>query len=60
MITDKDMVDFNVEKYRELKRLYKLAEGKERFIFEDREILAAYARYLLEYLGTKFKDELEK
>ena len=45
------------EKFQEFKKLYEKAkaQSKESFIFEGQEILVSYAKYVIEYLETKFK-----
>jgi len=50
------------QKYRELKKAYNQAkaEGKETFMFEGQEMLVAFVKYLLEYLGEKYKHELKE
>ncbi len=54
---------FTPEKYRELKTLYDQAVSdgkgdKEIFIFDNQEVLVGFAKYLLEYLREKHKEEL--
>lgn len=48
--------------YKQLKKLYNLAvkENKEFFLFKDKEILTAYAKYLIEYLSTSITTYYEK
>lgn len=50
-------LNFTPELFRKFKGEYKKAqdEGKEMFIFKEHEILTAYAKYLIQYLETKFK-----
>lgn len=51
-------ITFTPALFRKLKHCYKKAvtEKKDMFVFDGREILTAYAKYLIEYLETKFKD----
>lgn len=52
-----DYINFTPELFRKLKKEYKKANDKkiEVFLFEGKEILVSYAKYLIEYLETKFK-----
>lgn len=45
--------------YIKLKRAYDAAleEGHTSFVFQERELLVDYAKYLLQYLKPKFEDE---
>jgi hypothetical protein len=49
-------VSFTRESAQRLKQAYVRAtkEGKQSFIFEGNEYVVDYAKYLLEYLATKF------
>jgi hypothetical protein len=49
-------ISFNPTNFKELKRLYFQAvkEGKESFMFEGHEVLTSYAKYLIEYLSSRF------
>jgi hypothetical protein len=49
---------FTPEKLKELKRDYNkaLKNNSESFFFEEQEMLTAYAKYLIEYLDSKFKN----
>ena len=51
-----DIIEFTLEKYMRFKKRYHEAVGKgeKEFIFEEKEVLTAYAKYLLEYLKSKF------
>ncbi len=51
------VIEFNPEKCKALKREYSKAvkDKKESFIFEGNEYVTSYAKYLLEFLKTKFK-----
>jgi hypothetical protein len=48
---------FDKKKLTKLKRLYNqaVAEKKEIFIFEDKELLVSYAKYLIEYLDNELR-----
>jgi hypothetical protein len=50
-------IQFTQEKFTALKRVYTKAvkEGKDSFTFEGGEYLVSYAKYLIEYLSSKFK-----
>jgi hypothetical protein len=50
-------VDFDRAKLVRLKRAYHKArlEEKETFVFEDRDYLVDFARYLIEYLERQLK-----
>lgn len=50
-ITEKSLKD--------LKNQYQtsLDNNEESFIFQEKEILTAYAKYMIEYLEPKFKNE---
>lgn len=56
----KEFISFTPQKYLKLKRIYKKAEkeGKEQFEFEGHTVLTQYAKYMLQYLGTKFERKL--
>ena len=56
---DRLTVSFTPEKLKEFKRLYLLMKeaGKESFFFEEKEYVTAYAKYVVEYLETKFKQD---
>ena len=47
------------DSYKKLKKAYEKAvkDGDGSFIFQHREILTAYAKYLLEYLNDTYKFE---
>lgn len=49
-------MDFTFEKFAKLKRTYRKAvdENKTQFTFEGHELLVSYAKYLIEYLETRF------
>lgn len=49
------MITFTREKVNKFKRAYNKAvkEKKESFIFNDREVLTSYAKYMIEYLNTR-------
>lgn len=51
-----DMVTFTPAKLAELKRAYADArnEGYVSFMFEGRELLVSYAKYMIEYLEERF------
>src|ERR1019366_5599282 len=50
-------LNINKENFKELKKIYKLAvdTGLETFFFQEKEILTAYAKYMIEYLETQIK-----
>lgn len=52
-------VDFTPEKLAQLKKVYDQAvlAGKDRFDFEGHPLLVSYAKYVIQYLDTKFKKE---
>lgn len=52
-------VVFDRAKLKRLKRAYKAAHenGKEVFIFEGREILTSYAKYMIEYLNRQLGEK---
>jgi hypothetical protein len=52
---EKDFVLATKEEYKELKRLYQKAtdEKQEMFIWKEREVLTAYAKYLIQYMDSK-------
>ena len=49
--------EFTKKKFIEFRILYNRAIElkKTKFIFEEREVLVAYAKYIIEYLEPKFK-----
>jgi hypothetical protein len=49
-------INFDRPKTERLREAYNLAvsEGLEQFRFEGQELVTAYAKYLLEYLDSKF------
>lgn len=51
-----DMLEFNKEKLEKLRQSYlkALEDGKSSFKFEEKDIFTAYARYMIEYLDSKF------
>ena len=50
-------LNINKENFKELKKLYKLAVDTDlkNFFFQEKEILTAYAKYMIEYLETQIK-----
>lgn len=50
------MMKFDKEKLEELRKLYLNAvkEDKSSFKFEDKDMFTAYAKYVIEYLDSKF------
>lgn len=50
-------ISFNKETYLNLKKEYGVSvkKGKESFVFEGKELLTDYAKYVIQYLETKFK-----
>lgn len=49
-------ITFEKDKFIKLKKRYNkaLKDGEESFLFMGDEYLTAYAKYLIEYLSTKF------
>lgn len=50
-------IDFDRAKLQELRNAYTnaVARGEDQFEFEGSPILVAYAKYLIEYLDSRFK-----
>lgn len=50
--------NFTKRRYLKLKLIYETAveTGKDQFFFESGILLTAFAKYLVEYLSTQFKD----
>ncbi len=50
-------MEFNKTNFTLFKKAYKIAlkEDKETFIFEGKEFLTNYAKYVIEYLETQLK-----
>ena len=50
------MMDFDTEKLEELRSAYLKAveDGKSSFVFNDVDMFTSYAKYLVEYLDSKF------
>jgi hypothetical protein len=50
-------ITFTETKYKKFKKAYKEAdkEGKLSFIFEDKEVLVTYARYIIQYLSNSYE-----
>lgn len=50
-------ISFTPDKLKSLKSSYNTAlkNGKDKFVFEGKELLVSYAKYLIEYLDIKFK-----
>lgn len=57
----REQVEFDADKYHGLRRAYATAvdDNQDRFLFEGNEYATSYAKYLLEYLTTKFEKETE-
>jgi hypothetical protein len=51
-----DKIEFTPAKLKLLKQEYEKAKNKESFIFEGREILTSYAKYLIQYLESQIGD----
>jgi len=49
-------IEWTPEKLANLRKVYdyNVKHGKESFVFEGNEYLVAYAKYLIEYLQTRF------
>jgi hypothetical protein len=52
-------ISFDASKYRRLKSAYELAKycNSDEFEFDGQTYLTSYARYVLEYLKSKLKEE---
>lgn len=52
------MINFDRQKLKELKTLYNKAVkgGKESFMYKGDEYLTSYAKYVIEYLDSQFKN----
>jgi hypothetical protein len=52
---EENMLMFDITTYKRLEKAYEqaVAEKKETFIFEEKELLTSYAKYLLQYLKGK-------
>lgn len=52
-----DKIVFDKEKLRKLKKLYKsaLERGADSFLFEGKEVLTAYAKYMIQFVETQLK-----
>lgn len=50
-------ISFDRESYKNFKKEYNSAveNNQEMFVFEDYEYLTSYAKYVIEYLKTKFE-----
>ena len=48
-------ISFTPEKLKEFKKLYEATKPNGIFIFEGREVLKEYAKYVIIYLEGKFK-----
>lgn len=50
-------IAFTETKYKKFKKAFKEAEkaGNTSFVFEDKEVLVTYARYILEYLSESYE-----
>ena len=53
-----DKINFTPAKVKALRKAHEEAvkAGKDQFVFEDRDFVTDYAKYLLEYLDTIFKE----
>lgn len=49
-----DYIQFTPEKLKEFKKLYERTEKGATFVFEGKEVLKEYAKYVIEYLEGKF------
>jgi hypothetical protein len=57
---EKDVVSFTKDKLDRFKKVYDENKGKGKltaFEFEERKYVVGYAKYLIEYLEERFKDE---
>jgi DNA-binding transcriptional ArsR family regulator len=57
MVEDTEHVLWNRKDLKELKVLYEKAEPKGTFTYKGHEILKEYAKYLIQYLESKLKEE---
>lgn len=50
-------IAFTEDKYKKFKKAYKEAEKNNQlsFMFEDKEVLVTYAKYLIEYLSEHYE-----
>ena len=51
-----ETVNINKKTFKELKKLYQETKPGETFIFQDKEILKEYAKYMIEWLETQHKE----
>jgi hypothetical protein len=51
-----DYIEFTPEKLKAFKKLYEGTEAGKTFMFEGKEVLKEYAKYVIEYLEPKFKE----
>lgn len=54
MSDKKEFISFDQEDYKALKKLYDTSKDSI-LIFKGKQILRTYAKYVLEYLATKFQ-----
>jgi len=57
---DKDTINFTPEKLKDFKKLYEATEPGKTFMFEGREVLKDYAKYVIQYLEDQFKRGVER
>ena len=62
VINPSDVMEFSYDDYKDLIEAYKQAQEdkKEVFKFKDRDIVVAYAKYLIEHLSHYFGYQYEK
>jgi hypothetical protein len=48
---------FDINKFKRFRKFYNKAviENRDTFLFEEKEILTTYAKYMIEYLNKKFE-----
>lgn len=49
-----EYIQFTPEKFKAFKKLYEKTAANQTFMFEGREVLKEYAKYVIEYLELKF------
>jgi hypothetical protein len=54
-MSDCPTITFTPEKLKAFKALYETTQPKKTFMFEGREVLKEYAKYVIEHLETQFK-----
>jgi hypothetical protein len=58
-MADREYINWTPEKLAQFKKAYQLhADPKATFVFEDKEFVVAYAKYLIEYLEGQFNERV--